>query len=80
MVVGERPKYVLFQGKTEGFYILIFELFDNSLVKFGTKWWAMIHLCLQRPSLWGMQLLLCQNTMPLAITSSPTNCGLFKTI
>ncbi len=27
---------------------VIFDLFDTSLWKFGTKWWAMIQLCLQR--------------------------------
>ncbi len=27
---------------------VIFDLFDISLVKFSTKWWAMIQLCLQR--------------------------------
>ncbi len=28
---------------------VIFDLFDTSLVKFGTKWWAMIQFCWQRP-------------------------------
>ena len=40
-VDGERPK--------------LFELTDNSLMKFGTKWWTTIHPCLQRLSLWWIE-------------------------
>ncbi len=41
MVLGERLKYF-------ALWNVIFYLFDTSLVKFGTKWWAMIQFCLQR--------------------------------
>ena len=36
---------------------LNFELTDNYLMKFGTKWWTTAHPCLQRLSLWWMLLL-----------------------
>jgi len=29
-------------------FLWILELFDNSFMIFGTKWWPMTHLCLQR--------------------------------
>ncbi len=41
MVLGEMLCNFAFRN-------VIFDLFDTSLVKFGTKWWAMIQLCLQR--------------------------------
>ena len=63
-VDGERPKF---------FAILcwetFFELTDNSLTKFGTKWWTTTHPCLQRLSLWWM-LLLCL----ILITCYQLNC------
>ena len=35
----------------------VIQLTDNSLTKFGTKWWTMTHPCLQQLSLWWMLLL-----------------------
>ena len=49
-VDGERPKFfAILRWET-----LSLKLTDNSLTKFGTKWWTMTHPCLQRLSLWWM--------------------------
>ena len=49
---GERPKFFAILQRS-----IVFELTDNSLTKFGTKWWTKTHPYLQRLSLWWMLLL-----------------------
>ncbi len=53
---------------------VIFDLFDTSLVKFGTKEWAMIQLCLKKLRCYFYT----QNMIPWPITNSPTYCELFQ--
>ncbi len=55
-------------------FCMILGFFDTSLMKFGTKWWAMIQLCFQRLKM----LLLYPNMIPWPTTNWPAYCKLFQ--
>lgn len=70
-VDGEKPKFfAIFHCE-----MFFFELTDNYLMKFGTKWWAMTHLCFQRLNFCWL-LLLYPIVMPSSVNNSHVYCGM----